>query len=93
MWMGLSQKKPARAVTKTVLFVLVFPVLAISCVYAWPLLAAVKNIMFINYAQEKLRRHFRTIITERYGLIEEPEIVGLPSTRAGRTQLPAVLGR
>ncbi len=91
MWMGLSQKKPAKAVTKTVLYVLVFPVVAAGCVYAWPLLSAVKNIMFINYAQEKLRKHFRSIITERYGLIEEPELVGQTSARARRTQLPSVL--
>ena len=52
-----------------------------------------KDLMFMNYAQKQMRRKFRFIVTERYGLVEEPEVVGRPSARAGRSQLPRVLNR
>ena len=93
IWMGLSQKTPAKAVTKTVLYVLLLPAVGVLARYAWPLIGVAKNLTFINYAQEQLRRRFRFIVTERYGLVEEPEIVTRPSARARASQWPAVLRR
>jgi phosphatidylglycerophosphate synthase len=92
IWMGLSQKTPAKAVTKTVLYVLLLPALGLCSFYLWPLIGVAKNLMFINYAQEKMRRGFRFIVTERYGMAEEPEIVGRPSARARQSQLPRCSG-
>jgi hypothetical protein len=93
MWMGLSQKKPARAVTRTVLFVLVLPMTGLCCTFFWPFIGVAKNLMFLNYAQEQMRRHFRSIVTERYGLAEEADVVGRPSSHARKSQLPSVLNR
>jgi len=93
MWMGLSQKKPARAVTRTVLLVLVLPMAGLCCYVLWPFIGVAKNLMFINYAQEQLRRHFRAILTERYGLAEESDVVGGPPARSQKSQLPPVLNR
>ena len=44
----------------------------------------------MNYAQEQLRRYFRAVITERYGLGEESETSGAPSRRAVTSQMPRV---
>lgn len=93
MWMGLSQKKPARAVTRTVLLVLVLPMTGLCCYFLWPFIGVAKDLMFISYAQEQLRRHFRSIVTDRYGVAEEADVVGRPSTRARQSQLPPVLNR
>jgi hypothetical protein len=95
IWMGLSQKTPAKAVTKTVLYVLLLPALGLCSAYfyIWPLIGVAKNLMFINYAQEKMRKRFRFIVTERYGMVEEPEMVGRSSARARKSQLPSVLRR
>ena len=91
MWAGLSTKKPGRAVTKTVVNVLLLPMLALLlCLPLWPIIGVVKNLIFMNYAQEQLRRYFRAVITERYGLGEESEIMGAPSRRAVTTQMPRV---
>ena len=91
MWAGLSTKKPGRAVTKTVVNVLLLPMLALLlCLPLWPIIGVVKNLIFMNYAQEQLRRYFRAVITERYGLGEESEITGAPSRRAVTSQMPRV---
>jgi hypothetical protein len=91
MWMGLCTKNPGKAITKTVLHVLLLPLLGVFCV--WPLVGLVKNMIFISYAQEKLRRYFRAVVTERYGLGEESRYVGELSPRQRRGQLPPVLRR
>lgn len=92
MWMGLSSKRPGQAVTKTVLRVLFLPLLALPfCFPLWPIVGLVKNLVFMNYAKEQLRRYFRAVVTERYGLGEETEVIGAPSKRARATQLPRVL--
>jgi hypothetical protein len=93
MWMGLSTKNPGKAVTKTVLRVLLLPLLAVFCVILWPIVGLVKNVILISYADEKLRRYFRAVVTERYGLGEDARYVSEPSRRQRRGQLPSVMSR
>lgn len=65
LWMGLVSRKPGQALTKTVLFVLVLPALGgFCCTLLWPVMGLVKNLIFINYALDQLRRQFRQVVTE-----------------------------
>lgn len=67
MWMGLSCRTMSKALTKTTLYVLVLPLVCIPCCYfLWPIIGIVKNLIFINYAQEQMRRYFRVYVTERF---------------------------
>ena len=61
-----------------------------TCALPISIIGVVKNLIFMNYAQEQLRRYFRAVITERYGLGEESEITGAPSRRAVTSQMPRV---
>jgi hypothetical protein len=96
LWQGLANRKPAKALTKTVVRVLVLPLsFALICTFgaSLPLLWPLKNLVLINYAREQMRRQFRSLITERYGWAEEAELVGQPSRRVQAGQLPPVLRR
>jgi ABC-type transport system involved in multi-copper enzyme maturation permease subunit len=88
LWQGLAAKKPAKAVTRTVLFVLVLPLFLLSC--TTPVGLIIKDLIFINYAKEQLRRQFRVLIAGRFGWAEESEYVGQPSKRALANPLPRV---
>jgi ABC-type transport system involved in cytochrome c biogenesis permease component len=91
MWQGLANRKPAAAVTKTVLHVLILPVPFFLCGGPLvPLIWVIKNMMFVNFAQEQLRRQFRTLITDRFAWVEESEFVGAPGKRALKNPLPRV---
>ena len=95
LWQGLVNRKPAKAVTRTVVWVLLVPLLPVLCSggILLPLIWPLKNLMFINYAREQLRRQFRKAITERYGWAEESEFIVEPASQAGPDALPPVLGR
>jgi hypothetical protein len=93
MWAGLVSKKPGRALTRTVLVVLGPMVIAPCCQLFWPLAGLLKNALIINYAQEQLRRHFRSVITERYGTAEDGNVIIKPSRRQLESHLPPVLPR
>lgn len=71
LWAGLTAKKPGWAVTKTISLVLIAPLLlTVPCFMMWifwPLLGVLKNLIFMSYAQDQLRRNFRHVLTERYG--------------------------
>ncbi|MCI0747935.1 MAG: ABC transporter permease [Verrucomicrobia subdivision 3 bacterium] len=62
VWAGLTTKRPAHAVMKTIAYVLILPMLFAWCL--WPVMAIVKDAIFINYARNQLRLHFRSIVTE-----------------------------
>ncbi|MDB6032314.1 MAG: family transporter protein [Verrucomicrobiales bacterium] len=67
MWMGLSSRTTSKAMTKTTLYVLVLPLICVPCCYfLWPIVGIVKNLIFINYAQDQMRRYFRVYVTERF---------------------------
>jgi hypothetical protein len=96
LWQGLVQRKPAKALTRTVLIVLVLPM-----AFSWfctggmllPIIWPLKNFVFINHARDQLRRQLRALLAGRYGWAEETELVGQPSHRARAQSLPRVLPR
>lgn len=69
MWYGLTSQKPTAALTKTVLLVLIAPLLinAIPCFWGiGPGLMVAKSVIFFTWAQSKLENEFRRAATERY---------------------------
>jgi len=95
LWQGLVHRKPAKAITRTVVWVLLLPLIPVVCSFGvlFPLIWPLKNLVFINYAREQLRRQFRAAITERYGWAEELELVGQTSSKPPAQPLPPVLRR
>ena len=95
LWQGLVHRKPAKAVTRTVVWVLLLPLIPVLCSFGtlFPLIWPLKNLVFINYAREQLRRQFRAAVTERYGWAEESELVGQTSKTSSPGRLPPVLPR
>ena len=92
LWAGLTARKPGWAVTKTILLVLVLPLaLTVPCFLLWPLTGVVKNLIFMSYAQDQLRRHFRTVITERYGVVETGALAARAARQRRESDLPPVL--
>lgn len=79
LWMGLVSNKPSQAFGKTVLYVMVLPLFSFCCSIFMPLIWLLKNAIFMNYGEEQLRRHFRTVLTE-----------GLPA-RKPAPRLPSVM--
>ena len=70
LWTGLTTKKPAHAVVKTILWVIVLPLITLPfCTCLFPILYLVKDAILTNYASSRLHKHFRTIVSE-----------GLPAT-------------
>jgi hypothetical protein len=71
MWFGLTAQKPTQALTKTVAFVLVLPLLLVAAPCCWPIgpgLMVAKSVIFFTWAQNKLETEFRRAATERYDL-------------------------
>jgi len=64
LWTGLTTKRSAHAVIKTVLWVLVLPWATLFCWCLFPVVYLVKDALFINYARTRLYRQFRTVISE-----------------------------
>jgi len=95
LWQGLVRRKPAKAVTRTVVWVLLLPIIPVMCSggLLLPLIWPLKNLVFINYAREQLRRQFRGAVTERYGWGEESELLGQTSDKPPAQPLPPVLRR
>ncbi len=81
MWMGLRSRQPSHGFLKTVLYVTVLPLFSLFCcsplTWLTLFLMPVKNALFRNHAQEKLRREFRATLTE--GLPAKPQRGRLPS--------------
>lgn len=79
LWQGLVQRRPVQAVTRTILWVLVLPLLLCICGggFMLPIVWPLKNLVFMSYAREQLRRQFRGALTERYGWAEESELVSI----------------
>ena len=72
MWMGLKSRRAGLAVTKTIAFVLLLPLLAVPfCIFVFfflPIGWIVKDLIFINYARDQIVRQFRRAATEAAGL-------------------------
>jgi hypothetical protein len=67
MWFGLTSSKPTQALTKTVLYVLVLPLLVAPCcsIVSGGLMLA-KSVIFLTWAQGKLDNEFRIAATQRF---------------------------
>jgi ABC-type transport system involved in multi-copper enzyme maturation permease subunit len=75
MWYGLTSGKPTAALTKTILYVLILPllVMAIPCFWAIaPGLMVAKSVIFFTWAQSKLETQFRRAATERFDPPKKP---------------------
>lgn len=64
LWCGLTTRKSAHAVVKTLLWVIVIPTSFAMCWCLWPVITLIKDAILINYATKRLHAHFRTIVTE-----------------------------
>ena len=66
MWISLTAKKPGQAFNRTVLTVMVAPLLigGFCCMPAYPLTAILKNLIFFSY-RTPLYRDFRRLIAEK----------------------------
>lgn len=67
MWFGMNSASPTQALTKTILYVLVLPMLIAPCcnVISVGLLLAKSAILF-TWAQNKLEKEFRAAATRRF---------------------------
>jgi hypothetical protein len=67
MWFGITSPKPTQALTKTVLYVLVLPLLVAPCcsIVSGGLMLA-KSVIFLTWAQSKLDNEFRAAATQRF---------------------------
>jgi hypothetical protein len=91
MWLGLVSKSSTQALSKTLLYVLLFPALSVLCC-AWPVLSLVKNLILVNYARDQLRRRFRIVAAEQFTRADK-EMEGFPPALGGKHALPPVLPR
>jgi hypothetical protein len=64
LWCGLTARKAAQAVVKTIAWVIVLPIFFGMCSCLAPVLVFIKDAILINYASSRLHKHFRTIVTE-----------------------------
>jgi ABC-type transport system involved in multi-copper enzyme maturation permease subunit len=67
LWSGLTTRKVGHAVAKTIIFVVIVPLIfsfAFGCGLLWPVITTVKDAIFINYARSRLHQQFRNIVTE-----------------------------
>jgi hypothetical protein len=90
LWMGLRWGKPGPAVTRTVLFVLVLPLLAaFFCLPAALVVLMLKNFAFMSRGREQLQRRFRAIVAGEVALDTERSVLRV--TEARPPALPNVL--
>jgi hypothetical protein len=86
MWYGLTSQKPTQALTRTILKVLILPLLALPCCSAvGPGLMVAKSVIFFTWAQSKLETQFRRAATERYDL---PRLGKHFRRRPGKLRMP-----
>lgn len=66
MWFGLSSRKENEAVFKTILFVMILPLV---CLFFWPLGPLVMlliPVFYIAYAHHQLTKNFRNVAVQRH---------------------------
>jgi hypothetical protein len=90
LWMGLVSKRPAQAVTRTVLRVILIWMITIPCAFFHPFINLIKNLVFTSYARDQLRRNLRRIVTERFVHASREELITDTPRRVQRGQLPSV---
>lgn len=74
MWFGLTSQKTTQALTRTVVFVLVLPLVFLGCCwFVGPGLMVAKSVIFFTWAQSKLENEFRRAATERFDETRKPK--------------------
>lgn len=97
LWMGMINKSPIQATVKTVAYALVLPfvlcVFSFCCGFLWPVIGLIKNILFINISQDRLKRNFRRIVIEQYrgGEMSAVPRESFTERRRKARRLPSVL--
>ena len=71
LWLGLSMKKPSHALSRTLSMVLLPHFVGLCFGVLWPLMGIVKNLVFVFYGREQLRRQFRAVVVERYPVLAQ----------------------
>jgi hypothetical protein len=70
LWLGLNLRKPSQAFSRTVLLVLVLPLLPMAaCFVLWPFLPfvlAAKSLLVATTTQDRMIREFRNAVTGRF---------------------------
>jgi hypothetical protein len=64
LWCGLTSRKPAQAVLKTILWVFVLPLLFSACTCFGAIVILIKDAVLISYASSQLSSQFRRFVTE-----------------------------
>lgn len=64
LWCGLTSRKPAQAVLKTILWVFVLPLLVSACTCMGAVVILIKDAVLISYASSNLSSQFRRFVTE-----------------------------
>ncbi|HKX62597.1 MAG TPA: ABC transporter permease [Verrucomicrobiae bacterium] len=93
LWMGLVSKRPGQAVSRTVLRVILLWMLTLPCMFFYPFIAIIKNLVFMSHAQDQLRRNLRRMVTERFVDVSREELITDPPRHVLRGQLPPVQPR
>ena len=93
LWMGLVSKRPGQAVSRTVLRVILLWMLTLPCMFFYPFIAIIKNLVFTSHARDQLRRNLRRMVTERFVDVSREELITDPPRRVLRGQLPPVQPR
>jgi hypothetical protein len=96
LWMGLATNKASQALARTVLYVLILPWGTILCCSVlWPLVALLKNLVFIRIGNDRLHRRFREIVAGRFLGQQGADgaFLGPPARPRPGKPLPSVLPR
>jgi hypothetical protein len=89
LWAGLTCRRPSVAAARTVLLVLVLPLVTLCL---WPATSFIKDLFFLHYAQNNLRTRLRQTLAQE--LISAPDtglLLPIPA-REVRSRLPPLIG-
>ncbi len=93
LWMGLRSKNSGQALTRTVLLVLIAPmILSVVCWFSFGwIIVLFKNVVFITYAMDQLRRNFRAQVTQRFAAGQAAALQPVRLTAIGPGERPPVI--
>ncbi len=93
LWMGLRSKNSSQALSRTLLLVLIAPMIfSVVCwwSFGW-MIVLFKNVVFITYAMDQLRRNFRTQVAERFAPDQAAALQPVGLTAISPGQRPPVI--
>jgi hypothetical protein len=92
LWMGLRSKNSGQALTRTVLLVLIAPIISVACCSSVGLLIILfKNVVLITYAMDQLRRNFRAQVTQRFAADQAAALQPVRLAAIGPGERPPVI--